>query len=390
MHYDVIILGGGLVGSVLAGLLTQKNIRVLIVDKIKPEDQFDPTYDGRTTAVNYGASRIFNEIGIWDLLEKDAQPINHIRVFENQSAWSVDYDHSDIGPNPMGYVLENHQIRLKVHQRLQELQVNWLITNNKTYDIQYHPHHVELTFNQLKYQTALLIGAEGRSSNSRMCTNIRASTWEYGQTALVAHILHNEPHHSTAWEIFTTEGPLAILPLTNCAQTNQHRSGIVWSGAKNHPRLNSSDSELANELFNIFPYYGAISLCSKRWHFPLSALEVNTLIDHRYALVGDAAHGMHPIAGQGVNVGWVDAKVLADILGNAHSLGLDLGFSSTLNEYNDARSGNHRKMLWATDKIHKLFMSKKSSMHFLRNLGFAAVNNIKPIKKLLMKQAMGI
>jgi 2-octaprenyl-6-methoxyphenol hydroxylase len=184
-------------------------------------------------------------------------------------------------------------------------------------------------------------------------------------------------------------GPLAILPMLPCPQTNRYRSGLVWAKPFAYDWSTINNHELALQIKTYFPFYGELEICSQRWTYPLSALTVNSYIDHRIALIGDAAHVVHPIAGQGVNLGWRDAAVLADQLARAYALGLDIGSATVLNMFNQKRLVDHQSVLWATDGIHRLFSYDHSAIRFVRNTGFALVNHLPPLKKFLMRKAMG-
>lgn len=386
---DVIIIGGGLVGATLAIGLAKQQISVTVIDRETLESQLLPQTDGRTTAVSYGSQQIFDKLGAWDAMAAFAQPIWEIRVFEGGSPWTVDYDHKDLGPNPMGYIVENRILRQALYECLNLPHLNWIAPNNiKSVDYQYSKVIVTLQDNQI-IEGSLLVGAEGRHSPTRSQSSICTKTWDYPQHALVTHLIHEKPHNGTAWEIFLPDGPLAILPMLNDENGN-HRSGIVWGKSRKHDWFSWSDEELANKIQEHFPFYGDIKICNQRWSYPLSALSVDSIIDHRRVLVGDAAHVVHPIAGQGVNLGWRDADSLTKCLVDAKSLGLDVGSYTVLENYQRERMRDHRAVLFMTDGINKLFNNSSSILHFARNAGFAAVNHIKPLKRFLMKKAMGL
>ncbi len=387
---EVIIAGGGLVGSVLAIALAKKRIAVTVVDREPIDQQIKPENDGRTTAVSYGSQQIFNELGIWQAMEAYAQPIWEIRVFENDSPWTVDYDHKDIGPNPMGYIIENQVIRKAIQAHLDIPYLNW-IAPTRIESTQRLKEKVIVTLEDKRvFEAKLLVGAEGRFSPTRSQSSISTKTWEYNQMALVAHIQHEKPHNGTAWEIFLPEGPLAVLPMFDYPKTKSPRSGLVWVKSKKHDWHKETDDQLASELQDLFPFYGKVKFCSRRWTYPLSALTVNSIIDDRLVLIGDAAHVVHPIAGQGVNLGWRDAIVLAESIQEAISLGLDIGSHTTLSRYQHKRKFDQRSVILMMDGINRLFSNSSTVLHILRNAGFAAVNNIKPLKRFFMKKAMGL
>jgi len=386
---DVIIIGGGLVGATLAIGLAQQNISVTVVDRENPESQLLPQKDGRTTAVSYGSQQIFAKLGAWHAMAPYAQPIWEIRVFEGGSPWTVDYDHKDLGPDPMGYIVENRILRQALYACRNLTHLNWLAPNTiKSVDYQDNKVITHLENGQV-IESSLVVGAEGRHSPTRTQSTICTKTWDYPQHALVTHLTHEKQHNGTAWEIFLPDGPLAILPLLDDEDGN-HRSGIVWGKSRKHDWSSWSDEELAKNIQEHFPFYGDIKICNQRWIYPLSALMVDSITDHRRVLVGDAAHLVHPIAGQGVNLGWRDADALTKCLVEAKSIGLDIGSYTVLESYQRERKSDHRAVLFMTDGINKLFNNSSSILHFARNAGFAVVNHIKPLKRFLMKKAMGL
>jgi 2-octaprenyl-6-methoxyphenol hydroxylase len=387
---DVIIMGGGLVGGALAVALAQQGLSCCVIDKTPLEAQCDPALDGRTTAVNYGASLFFKRLGIWDAMASTATPIQSIRAFEHQSPWAVNYNAADIGAEPLGYIVINHHIRKAIHQGLAHPLIHMHIAGDETPLIERGEHTACVRYKNSTFHARLLVGAEGRGSFSRGQTPIRTTTWDYGQMGLVVHMAHKEPHENRAWEVFTPTGTFAALPLQPCSVTGAHQSGTVWALPKGSPILNLDDESLALAIEEVFPYFGSIRIASKRWTYPLTALKVDRLIHTRYALVGDAAHGMHPIAGQGVNVGWQDAQVFSDVLSHAQKLGLDIGGLSTLQEYEKKRLPDHKAMLIAMDGLQRLFANNSRILHYVRNAGFAVVNNLPPLKKIFMRKAMGI
>jgi 2-octaprenyl-6-methoxyphenol hydroxylase len=210
--------------------------------------------------------------------------------------------------------------------------------------------------------------------------------------ALIAHVTHEKPHHGSAWEVFQPQGPFAILPLKICPATGAYRSGIVWTGSpEDTDRLLSlDDAVISAELQEIFPYFGTIQLSGKRWSYPLSAMIAKGTVGHRFAIVGDAAHTVHPVAGQGVNLGWRDAQALAEVLGKARRLGLDIGSKSILQDYQRRRRVDTASILAMSDGMVRLFSNKSSMLSFLRNTGLGIVNQVPPLKRRLMRHAMGI
>lgn len=391
---DVAIVGGGLVGGTLGVALAQQGFFVGVIDRESPEDLLKPDLDGRTTAVSYGSRLIFERLGIWNKVEQAAEPIFDIRVFERGSPWAVYYNHRDVGGVPMGYIVENRALRQGIFQRAREVShhLTWMAPACVT-RTERNPHNVVIHLDDGGILNAsLLIGAEGRLSATRDEADMKTLQWRYEQTALIAHVSHEKPHHGSAWEIFQPQGPFAILPLRTCPATGTYRSGIVWTGSSEDVNrlLSLDDAAISAELYKLFPYFGNIQMSGKRWSYPLGAMVAKNTVDHRLAIVGDAAHTVHPVAGQGVNLGWRDAQTLADVLGKARDLGLDIGSKNLLQGYQRRRYADTLSIVAMSDGMVRLFSNNSSVLSFLRNTGLGIVNQIPPLKRRLMRQAMGL
>lgn len=394
LGFDVVIIGGGLVGGTLAVALAQQNFKVAVIDRESPEELLKPDLDGRTTAVSYGSKLIFDQLGIWDKVEHAAEPILDIRVFERDSPWAIYYNHQDVGNAPMGYIVENRVLRQGIFQRAVELpdQLTWMAPAS----VAHTERNLESVIVELDdgntLKASLLVGAEGRLSPTRDEAGIKTFRWSYDKMALIAHVTHEKPHQGSAWEVFQPQGPFAILPLRTCPTTGSYRSGIVWTGSPSdiNQLLSLDDEEISAELQELFPYFGTIQVSGKRWSYPLSAMIAKGTVDHRLAIVGDAAHTVHPVAGQGVNLGWRDAQTLAKVLGKAKGLGLDIGSKSILQDYQGRRRVDTASILAMSDGMVRLFSNKSSVLSFLRNTGLGIVNQIPPLKRRLMRHAMGI
>lgn len=394
LSMDVVIIGGGLVGGTLGVALAQQGFSVAVIDREAPEELLKPDLDGRTTAVSYGSKLIFDQLNIWEKVESAAEPILDIRVFERGSPWAIYYDHRDLGTDPMGYIVENRYLRQGIFHRAIELSgyLTWIAPASVT-STKRNPEGVVIHLTDSRCLKApLLVGAEGRLSATREEAGIKTLGWSYDQMALIAHVTHEKPHQGGAWEVFQPQGPFAILPLRNSSATGANRSGIVWTGAPDEINrlLGLDDAILSAELEEIFPYYGAIEVSGKRWSYPLSAMIAKSTIDHRLVIVGDAAHTVHPVAGQGVNLGWRDAQTLAEDLGKAKGLGLDIGSKSILADYQRRRRLDTGSILVMSDGMVRLFSNKSSILSFMRNTGLGVVNQIPPLKRHLMRRAMGI
>lgn len=384
---EVLIVGGGLVGGFLGAQLQHKKIPFVLVDPGSPENMIDAVKDGRTTAVSLGSKRLFEKANIWNpCLKEYAEPINNIRVLEKGSVWSVDFDHKELSSDPMGYIAENMYFRKSILDCLKDNSHCFYETSLT--GIKKHDGYVEAILSNGKVVHAkLLVSAEGRKSPTRDLIAPQIKSRNYAQKALVVHLEHEEPHNNHAWEIFTVEGPFAILPLRHL---EGKKSGIVWCKPSNHQWETQTDDELQSEIEKTFPYYGKVKIVSKRWSFPLSTFELNKISGHRQVLIGDAAHAMHPIAGQGVNLGWRDADVLATKIMTNYENGLDVGSDMLCKAYERERMRDIKPLVKATDFMTQLFSDDSKILYGIRNAGFAFVNRVPPLKRFFMKQAMGL
>lgn len=382
----ILIVGSGLAGALLAIRLNQLGIACKLFDKVAFDAQIPR--DGRTIAVTYGSKQFLETCGLWEQLEFSAQPINEIRVLEHGSAWTVDYDAKDMSANPMGYIIEFDCLRDALIETLKSSQNVEIFAPTTITKIKQTETDISITTNEYgEIKGSLLVGADGKNSWIRSQVNIKCRTKEYGHKALVAHFTHEKQHNNTAWEVFHTSGPLAILPMPNC-ENGKHQSGIVWCGLKNTPWETLSDEELQNNLEEIFPYYGNVKINSKRWIFPITGMTVDKIFDTRVVLVGDSAHALHPIAGQGINLGWRDVSILTNLLSEAVSLGQDYGCQTFLKNFSRKRKFDHKSLFLFTHLVTKLFEIDNALVSMMRQTGFALVNNIGPLKRYFMKRAI--
>lgn len=388
-NFDIIIVGAGLVGRLCAICLAKNGLTVASIDHETTDAILNAASDGRTTAVTLGSKRLFDRYSLWDSIAPHAQPIQQIRVFENNSPWTLDYDAKDMGDEPMGFIVENTMIRQALYEFTPENLTVFAPSSVQSLHRTETSTKIQLSSGET-LSAPLVIAADGRHSKLRTYTSITTKIHEYDQNALVAHIIHEKPHNDTAFEIFHKEGPLAVLPLRSDQETGQYKSGLVWCKPRAFDWAQYDDQSLTTMFEKLFPYYGAVTFLPKRWIYPLSYTKVSSMIDTRMALIGDAAHVVHPIAGQGVNLGWRDVEILTDELSEAKSQGIDLGCPFLLKRYDSQRKFDRLSVLWATDGISHLYHSQLPPLRFARNAAFAVLNQIKPFKRAVMRRAMGI
>lgn len=390
---DVCILGGGLVGGFLSIALAEKGIQVVVVDKESQQAMLNPVADGRTTAINLASQQFFSALGLWSGISSQAEPILDIKVFEGGSPWSIHFDHKLLGDDPMGFIAENRFIRQAIIEKaLSHPNICWYdATSLLAKKITKAGVEIYLS-NGIEIQSSLLVGAEGRNSETREAAGIKSYRFPYHQKGLVFSVYHEKPHHGVAWEAFQPAGPLAFLPIQDCPETGRYRSGVVWtlSVEEGDFWFEQENTAIEAKLNELFGFLGAFQIVGQKWIYPLSAQVVDRFIDARLVIVGDAAHVCHPVAGQGVNVGWRDAYVLAQHLGRAKNLGLDLGLHTLLRDYQKARRLDTLSIFAMTDGMVRLFSNNSSILYFLRNTGLGVVNKITPLKHFFMRRAMGL
>jgi 2-octaprenyl-6-methoxyphenol hydroxylase len=383
---DVLIVGGGLVGAALSLALAQAGLEVIVVDRVDQRGQLDAGFDGRASAIAQAPKRMLSHLGIWEHLA-EATPILDIRVADGASNLFLHYDHAEIGDAPLGYMVENRHMRSALFQTLRQLPGVTYIAPAEITGVERASDGARLTLKDGSVLEApLVIGADGRKSYLRGQTDIALTRWSYKQTAIVCTIAHEKPHNNVAHEHFLPSGPFAILPISG------NRSSIVWTERESlvPDIMELDDAAFLESLGQRFgDFLGELSLAGPRWTYPLDLQFAHRCIDKRLALVGDAAHGMHPIAGQGLNLGLRDVAAIAEVVIEAHRLGLDIGASHILERYDRWRRFDAMLMLSLTDGINRLFSNDIAPVRLARDLGLAFVNRSGPLKRFFMRHAMG-
>ena len=387
-QFDVVIAGGGMVGMSLAIALASSNIHVAVIDKTILTSQLQPSFDGRVSAISYGSKCILDGIGVWAGMAAEAEPILDIRVSDGNMPFFLHYDHHEVGENPLGYIVENRHTRTALQQVASALPTLTLLDNQSLESIERDDGSVTV---RLKGGQALrcrlLVGADGKHSAIRSLAQIKAMEWHYRQTAIVCTITHEKPHNGLAQERFLPAGPFAVLPMRG------NRSSLVWVEPEDRVSLylELSEGELIQEIQErVGDYLGKIQTASECFSYPLSLMHAKSYIGHRIALMGDAAHAMHPIAGQGVNLGFRDVGVLAELITERFHLGLDIGSSDVLARYQQWRRFDNVTMLAVTDGLNRLFCINVLPVQLARGFGLWAVGKLPPLKKFLMRHAMGL
>ena len=390
---DVLIVGGGLNGSALALALAQGGLSVTVVDAIPADTRGTSGFDGRSYALALASQRLLSAIGLWAGLAADAQPILEIKVSdghagEGPAPFVLEFDHAEIEEGPMGFMIEDRFLRrallsaMAAEPRITHLAGATVVAQ----DVK--PAGVTVTLASGGTRTArLLVGCDGRRSGTADRAGIARTGWDYGQTALVCAIGHEKPHHGIAHQFFMPPGPLAILPLPG------NRCSIVWS--ETHEQAAAIQAlDDAGYLAALHPrfgdFLGEIHLAGTRFTYPLSLTLANALIGDRLALVGDAAHGVHPIAGQGLNLGLRDVAALAEVLVDARRRGEEIGARDVLERYQRWRRWDTATLALATDGFNRLFSNDNPLLRAVRDIGLGAVNAMPGLRRRFIREAAGL
>jgi 2-octaprenyl-6-methoxyphenol hydroxylase len=385
---DAVIIGGGMTGLILAAALGNAGIAVSVIERSSREGILNSRFDGRTTAIAAGSRRALSSIGAWEGMQEKASDILDIRISDGRSPLFLHFGHADLDEGPLGHIVENRIIRSALLERLDELETVKLVFGCSVKTLERGKHFVEARLkNGKKLKASVAVATDGRGSPTREAAEIGVKQWRYPQIGIVCTVQHERDHFGAAQEHFLPAGPFAILPMTG------RRSSIVWTEKETLAPsiLELSKKEFTEELNRRFgDYLGNLKTIDPIFSYPLGFLHADQYIMPRLALAGDAAHTIHPIAGQGLNIGIQDAAVLAEIITDAVRLGLDPGSVNVLESYEKRRRFDNTMMLAATDGLNRLFSNDITPIRILRDIGLAMVNKTPPLKRLLMRQAMGV
>lgn len=388
---DILIIGSGMAGLSLAALLAQQGFAVSVIDREHPETMAKETFDVRTVALSVGSRDILMPLGIWDELLPYSAPIQSIDVQEGHDPFLLNFNAEDTEAKAFGWIFPNNIVRGKLYETAKKYGVNF-IAPAVLKDIRQHPDHITaLLQDGREINASLLIGADGRQSRVRDLIGVPTINLPYHHVAWVGMVHHEHPHNGLAVERFYTDGPFAVLPFTDTPDGN-HRSAIVWSqhakgsAKRTLPPLNDITENL-KPLFD--DRYGTIEAVGKWAAFPLSLTHAKSYIAPRVALISDAAHAIHPIAGQGLNLGMRDVDVLVDELLRARLEDEDIGSKYVLETYQQRRRFDVFAMIAATDALTRLFGNRLKSVAKLRSLGLDVVNKLPPLKRFFANAAMG-
>ena len=388
-HADVIILGGGLVGLALASALDASGLSAIVIDPAEPAQRNERSFDGRTSAVSSSSQRMLETIEVAQELAEPGCPIWSITVADGLKPGRLDFTPDD--GEPLGFMHENRNLRAALHARAERGKAICLSWNSRVRTTDRSQHGVSVTVADGRRVTAaLVVGADGRASETREHAGIKIARWKYDHQALVSVLRHAEPHQNVAYEIFYPDGPFALLPMND--DDIGHRSAIVWSVPNDDAAgwLSLSDEDFAREAEAAMGgFLGRIELLAPRSSYPLGFHHAAQIVADRLALVGDAAHAIHPIAGQGLNLGFRDVAALTQVLVEGARMGMDLGDEQLLRRYQRWRSIDALSVAFATDSLTRIYGVPGAVASVIRRIGMGAVGRISPLRDRLMREARG-
>ncbi len=389
---DVVLAGGGMVGLTLGLALAQTGLKVTVAEPMPESVQTDAKFDGRVSALAYASVRLFTALGVWPHIAPHAQPIHDILVTDgrlggNPSPFSLHFDAAELGKNALGHIVENRHTRLGLFKAAAQEKNLSLISGTAVADLVPDTHGITASLsNGTKIRAALAVAADGRQSPMRDRMDISLVGWSYPQVGIVATVEHERPHNGVAYEHFLSAGPFAILPMTG------NRSSLVWTEKESlAPKMMQlSDAAFDAEIARRFgAHLGRTRATGPRWSYPLKFHLARSYVRPRFALAGDSAHGIHPIAGQGLNLGLKDAAALAETLADSARLGLDIGSLDVLKRYERWRRFDSVSLAASTDALNRLFSNDIAPLRILRDVGMGLVDQIGPARRFFMRHAGG-
>jgi len=388
MKFDIVVIGGGLVGASLVAALKDSGLKIALIETREPAPlPEDASWDSRVYAISPGSAALLQDLGVWQRMDASRiTPVYDMAVFGDDNSAHIDFSSYEMGVSELACIAENRQLQMAVWNVLKSCNENIkIVCPAKCTSIIWHESHVDVQLEDGNVlETALVVGADGVNSWVRKQADIEVSRHAYQQIGLVANFSAQHSHRNIAHQWFRRDGVLALLPLPD------KRVSMVWSTTEEHANLlrELPATELCQRMAEASSYtLGDFQLVTPPVGFPLNFVHVKNLVKSRLVLIGDAAHGIHPLAGQGVNLGLRDTRELAAIL-NARGLQTDCGDFMLLRRYECARKEDILALEMVTDGLQKLFANSNPTVSRLRNFGLEATNRLPLIKNRLMQHAL--
>ena len=392
--YDLVIVGGGMVGISLALLLAQQRHqwKILLLEAHPFQKSASPSFDARSTALSWSSRKIFEAAGLWSALESRASEINKIHVSDRGHMGLTRIDAEEAGVEALGYVVENHWIGEVLLDKLAAVDVD-ILAPAKVASIQPLKNGMRLTLEETEQsiEASLVVIADGANSKTAQKIGIHSHRQPYGQQGIIANIELEKPHEGVAYERFTEAGPMAMLPLTN--HRGSSRCALVWTQTEQRASelMAASDEEFLSALQDCFGYrLGVLKLVGERHTYPLALTTSTEQVRRNLVVLGNAAHSLHPVAGQGFNLSLRDVAVLADVLGSARTAGEDFSSLQTLENYQQQQLADQQNTLMFSDNLPKLFSQPSSAIALGRNSGLLMMDLIPPLRSRFARFGMGM
>ena len=391
--FDIIVIGGGINGQVMSLAAAHAGFSVALIDQNKFVEDSLREFDGRAYAIAFSSVQMMKNLNFWKTIEETAQPILNIKVSHGTiergpASATLQFNNADIEESPMAQMLEVRFLRQCLNIEIKKNALITLIEQGKVIDlIDFKQHKNLILDNNLELQASLIVASDGIDSPISKKIGIKKTGWKYQQLGLVCAIEHEYSSDNTAYQYFLPEGPLAILPIKN------NTASIVWTeNIQNALTISEmNDAEYLSVLRHRFgDFLGQLKLTGRRISFPLKLSISEKYVSDRFAVIGDAAHGYHPIAGQGLNAGMRDIAALLDVISSARERGEDFSSINVLNRYQEWRRFDNQTLGFATDNLNKIFSSYNPLFGSLKNLGMKAIEKSNYAKRAFMRQAAGL